>query len=75
MFEQDHENYQWIVFDSVLVENAKYLFKKYGLNSLKTLDALQRSAALKVKDDVEVFITNDEFLRKLFKDEGLNIKF
>ncbi len=71
LFDKDQENYNWISFDTLIIETAKGLFKKYGLTSLRALDALQLSAALKMRNEVEVFITDDAFLRELFEKEGL----
>jgi predicted nucleic acid-binding protein len=72
LFDDDTASYKWIVLDSQLADTAKKLFAKYGLVSLRTLDALQLAAALSVQQQADVFIINDDFLLSLFQQEGLN---
>jgi len=70
-FENDYEKYHWIYATSAIIDASKKLFVKYGLTSLRTLDALQLSACLSVKSLADVFLTNDYFLKELFEKEGL----
>lgn len=75
LFDSNHDSYQWIIQDSHVITSAKNLFKKYGLRGLRTLDSLQFAAALKVKTEVEIFVTDDLLLREFFDEEGLNTSF
>jgi predicted nucleic acid-binding protein len=70
-FENDYEAFSWIFADSTIVEISKNLFQKYGLTSLRTLDALQLGACISAKSEIDVFLTNDAFLKELFEKEGL----
>jgi len=74
-FENDYDNYNWIYADSTIVEISKELFNKYGLTSLRTLDALQLGSCLTAKNEIDVFLTNDDFLKELFEKEGLKTTF
>jgi len=71
-FENDFDLFNWIFADSKIIDLSKNLFQKYGLTSLRTLDALQLGACLSSKSEIDVFLTNDDFLKELFIKEGLN---
>lgn len=70
-FENDYDIFSWILADRTIVEISKNLFQKYGLTSLRTLDALQLGACLSAKSEIDVFLTHDSFLNELFEKEGL----
>ncbi len=71
-FKHDEDKYNWIEnIDDKFVETAINLLKKYGLQKLKSLDAMQLASALLIKNKVDVFLTNDIFLKKLFEAENL----
>ncbi len=74
-FENDYDTFNWIFVDSAIVEISKNLFQKYGLKSLRTLDALQLGACISAKSEIDVFPTNDDFLKELFTKEGLATTF
>jgi len=74
-FENDYEIYNWIFADSTIIEISKNLFQKYGFTNLRTLDALQLGACISAKSEIDIFLTNDEFLNELFEKEGLTTKF
>src|SRR3989339_1968648 len=40
-FQNDVNNFQWILLQSDLVESASHLLMKYGIRGLRTLDSLQ----------------------------------
>jgi len=75
LFEKDFTKYRWIALDSMLVEMARQLFEKYGLTSLRALDALQLSAAVIIKASAQIFLTNDDLLKTLFEKQGLQTSF
>jgi len=74
-FENDYDIFNWIFADSTIVEISKNLFQKYGLTSLRTLDALQLGACISAKSEIDIFLTNDDFLKDLFVKEGLVTNF
>jgi len=74
-FEDDYDIFNWIFADSTIVEISKNLFQKYGLTSLRTLDALQLGARISAKSEIDIFLTNDDFLKELFAKEGLVTNF
>lgn len=70
-FENDYDLFNWIFVDSKIVDTSRKLFEKYGLTSLRTLDALQLGACISSKSKIDVFLTNDDLLNELFIKEGL----
>ncbi len=72
-FQNDVDNFHWIMLQSDIVESASHLLMKYGSCGLRTLDSLQLAAALTLKDKECVFLTSDKLLWTLFKDELLNV--
>ncbi len=72
-FENDFETFNWIYANSAIFEISSSLFQKYGLTSLRTLDALQLGACISAKSEIDIFLTNDVFLQELFVKEGLSV--
>src|SRR5665809_95436 len=50
-FQNDGDNFHWIMLQSDIVESASYLLMKYGNRGLRTLDSLQLAAALTLRDE------------------------
>ena len=73
-FECDKNKYNWIKIGDEIIETAISLLGKYGLNKLKSLDAIQFASALSVKNKADIFFTNDTFLEKLFDAENIKTK-
>lgn len=73
-FEKDFSRFAFIKDNSKLRKLAKGLISKYGKEGLRTLDSIQLSSAILVKDSCDLFITADKLLQKLFDFEGLKIK-
>ena len=69
-FEIDYPYFSKIIFDNLIVTNAKLLIDKY---QLKTLDSIQLGTALLLKDEIDYFIVCDSKLVKAGKKEGLKI--
>ncbi|MCX9014046.1 MAG: type II toxin-antitoxin system VapC family toxin [Candidatus Methanoperedens sp.] len=72
-FQNDGDNFQWIMLQSDIVESASYLLMKYGNRGLRTLDSLQLATALTLKDEKCVFLTSDKLLGTFFKEEQLKV--
>lgn len=75
LFEEDLNNYHFIMLDGLLMEQASKLISRYGLKGLRTLDSIQLSTCLVLKNEVSLFITSDSLLNKLMVSEGLATKF
>ena len=73
-FQNDGDNFQWIMLQSDIVESASHLLMKYGKNGLRTLDSLQLAAALTLKDEECIFLTSDKLLQSLLEEEKLKIR-
>lgn len=71
LFEADFEKYTFIAIDSLLVERARILIAKYGVEGLRTLDSIQLASAVSMEQEVNIFLTSDRLLDACFKSEGL----
>lgn len=74
LFETDFEKYNFEATDSVMIEQARLLAAKYGKLGLRTLDSIQLSAAVLLRDKVDTFFTADKLLKSLFAAEGLAVE-
>lgn len=71
MFESDFKKYSFVVIDSIIIEQARILASKYGIQGLRTLNSIQLSVSISLFQQVEIFITADKLLKSLFEAEGL----
>ncbi|WP_297062302.1 type II toxin-antitoxin system VapC family toxin [Thermococcus sp.] len=69
-FYLDLEDYVIVPLTSDTLSLATTLVLKHGL---KTLDSLQLASALKIKDDLSLFVTFDERLKKAAEKENLKV--
>lgn len=72
-YEIDLEKYTFSPIESIIIEQARKLITKYGINGLRTLDSLQLATAVYLKNEVDLFITSDKLLSEFFKQESLPI--
>jgi len=74
LFEADFEKYTFVPADSFIVEQARVLTSKYGIQGLRTLDSIQLSTSVSLFQQVNIFFTSDNLLKSLFVAEGLPIE-
>jgi len=74
LFEGDFEKYNFISTDSLILEQARNLTIKYGIEGLRTLDSIQLSTCKVIENQVDIFITSDKLLSFLIEKEGLNTR-
>lgn len=72
LFTEDYNKFIWIEINDKILQRAFLLLKKYGTEGLRTLDAIQLSSAIEVKNDVSLNVTYDNLLKSLFEKEGLS---
>ncbi len=70
-FENDFEKYNFITTDSLILEQARNLSTKYGLEGLRTLDSIQLSTCIVLAKQVDKFFSSDKLLNSLLEKEGL----
>jgi uncharacterized protein len=70
-FENDFSKYNFVATDSLIIEQARNLTTQYGKEGLRTLDSIQLSTCIELKNQVDVFFTADKLLEKLLNLEGL----
>ena len=73
LFETDFEKYNFIPVDALIVKQAKDLIEKYGRQGLRTLDSIQLSTAISLKNQCDMFITTDKLLHSFFIQESLPV--
>lgn len=71
LFDKDSPKYQFVAIDSIILEQAKNLVSKYGVEGLRTLDSIQLSTCVFLKNQVDVFFTTDKLLKALIEAEQL----
>lgn len=69
LFENDFGKYNFVATNSLLLEQARNLTTKYGKDGLRTLDSIQLSTCKTLKNEVDIFYTNDNLLMKLIERE------
>lgn len=73
-FETDSVKYSYVPEGQVLRQKAQGLIGKHWRKGLRTLDSIQLASALKVKDQIELFLTSDKLLSEISQIEGLTAK-
>ena len=71
LFENDFEKYNFVATDSLVLEQARNLTTKYGIEGLRTLDSIQLSTCISLAKEVDIFYTADKLLKTLIEQEGL----
>ncbi|MCW3107065.1 MAG: hypothetical protein JWQ09_1571 [Segetibacter sp.] len=74
LFESDFKKYSFVPTDSIIIEQARILFSKYGAQGLRTLDSIQLSISVSLFHQVDIFISADKLLKSFFEAEGLPTK-
>jgi len=64
-------NIVFIATDSIIIEQARILISKYGIQGLRTLDSIQLATCISLVQQVNLFLTADNLLKARFKVEGL----
>jgi uncharacterized protein len=73
-FEEDSVKYRYVSEGQAVREIAQGLIGKHWRKGLRTLDSIQLASALKVKDQIELFLTADKLLSEISHIEGLTTK-
>jgi len=72
-FKNDFGKFTFVEMDNIVVEQAQYLIEKYGKEGLRTLDSIQLSTAVLLKNQLDLCKTADQLLSKLFISEKLPV--
>lgn len=73
-FDKDSVRFNYVPESQILRQNAKGLIGKHWIKGLRTLDSIQLASALKVKNQIELFLTSDDLLSEISNIEGLKTK-
>ena len=71
LFDNDANKYTFIATNTIILENARILIKKYGMQGLRTLDSIQLATCVTLSQYANTFFTADNLLNFFFKAEGL----
>lgn len=71
LFTNDFEKYTFITTDSLVLEQARNLVSKYGIQGLRTLDGIQLATAVLLSSQADLFFTADKLLQSFMQSEGL----
>lgn len=74
LFENDLAKYIFVSTDSLVLERARNLTTKYGVEGLRTLDSIQLSTCIELAKQADVFYTADKLLKILIEMVGLPTK-
>lgn len=74
LFTSDFAKYNFVSTDSLILERARNLTTKYGVEGLRTLDSIQLSTCIELSRQADVFYTADKLLKTLIEKEGLTTK-
>lgn len=75
LFELDFSKYNFIAIDSFIIEQARLLISKYGIQGLRSLDSIQLATAVSLFSQVNICLTADRLLETIFVSEGLQTTF
>ncbi|MFA6401845.1 MAG: type II toxin-antitoxin system VapC family toxin [Salinivirgaceae bacterium] len=73
-FDKDSVKFSYVSEGQPLRLKAKGLIGKHWEKGLRTLDSIQLASALKVKTQIELFLTSDKLLLEISQIEGLTTK-
>jgi PIN domain nuclease of toxin-antitoxin system len=68
---KDIQKYVLVTLNHSIINTAKKLFFRYGVQGLRSLDALQMASAIAVKESIDFAITSDSLLNTFFQEENL----
>ena len=74
LFANDFAKYNFVTTNSLILERARNLTTKYGVEGLRTLDSIQLSTCIELARQADVFYTADKLLKTLIEKEGLTTK-
>lgn len=74
LFEKDFGKYSFVAASSFIIEQARVLCSKYGLEGLRTLDSTQLSTSISLSKEVSVFFSADILLKSLLEAERLPVR-
>ena len=71
LFQDDFKNYTFIDINQDVVRTSLEMLDKFGELGLRTLDSIQLSTAYLSVNQIDIGLTSDKLLGKLFKDLGI----
>ncbi len=72
LFEKDYVNYTFVNIDEKVIDASLKMIDKYGNLGLRTLDSIQLATAYLSLDVIDIGLTSDKLLEKLFNIVGIN---
>jgi uncharacterized protein len=75
VIDDDVKDFHFVQINVPLLNIAQKLVVKYGVQGLRSLDAIQLASAISIKSNLDVALTGDILLKQLLSKEGLNCDF
>lgn len=72
-FITDEHNYSLILIDREIISISQNLIVKYGVQGLRSLDAIQFASAYSVRNTIDLAISDDKLLNTFLLSEGIQI--
>ena len=72
-FIADDEKYNFVKVHEEIIDLSKNLIEKYGIEGLRTLDAIQLATACSVRKSIDIALSNDKLLNLFLTSEGIRI--
>lgn len=71
LFKDDFQKYTFIEIDEEVIGTSMDMLDKFGDLGLRTLDSIQLSTAYLAIDQIDIGLTSDKLLGKLFRNIGV----
>ncbi len=75
VIDDDAKYFNFVQINTPLLNAAQKLVVKYGVNGLRSLDAIQLASAISIKSNLDITLTGDVLLKRFLSIEGLNCEF
>lgn len=72
-FNKDEDKYTFVSLDRNVINESQKLLKKYGIEGLRSLDAMQFASIISIRSLIDYVISNDKLFNSFLISEGIKI--
>jgi hypothetical protein len=69
----DEHNFEFILIDRDVIGTSQMFIKKYGVDGLRALDAIQLASAYSVRNSIDLAVSHDKLLNTFLLSEKIQI--
>lgn len=73
LFMLDYKNYNFINLNSFIILESTEILNKYAFKGLRTLDSIQLTSVIHVKNEITFAVTSDNLLESFMESEGIKV--